>query len=153
MTTQFIVLEQDPDIASYKDPHVIAGLLKLYFREIPAPIFPKNCYRDLLLADGKLTFDLVTFSKDIEEPEQRLFRIKDIVLDQLPPQNFKAVQMVFALLYKVQERSSVNKMTASNLGICWGPTLFRSGSQGTSIVQTLIEKYQFIFLVWKFGFE
>ena len=41
------------DLSKYRDPHTVAGLLKLYFREMYLPIFPKKTFRPLVDADGK----------------------------------------------------------------------------------------------------
>jgi hypothetical protein len=84
---------------------------------------------------------------DLEDATDRVVRMKGIIQSQLPPQNLKIVQYLFSFLSQVSQRSTVNKMTPANLGICWGPTLFRTGSQGTGIVQTLIKEYNYIFKV------
>tara|TARA_R110002050_G_scaffold166402_5_gene296957 strand:- start:556 stop:972 length:417 start_codon:yes stop_codon:yes gene_type:complete len=35
-----------------KDPHVVAGLLKLFFSSLPEPLFPFNTYSQLIEAHG-----------------------------------------------------------------------------------------------------
>ncbi len=43
------------DIFKCPDPHTIAGLLKLYLRELPEPLFPFDMYKEVIETHGKST--------------------------------------------------------------------------------------------------
>ncbi|XP_029582421.1 rho GTPase-activating protein 29 isoform X1 [Salmo trutta] len=53
-----------------------------------------------------------------------IFKIRDL-LRQLPPANYKTLRFLVAHLHRVTEQAEENKMTASNLGIIFGPTLVK----------------------------
>jgi hypothetical protein len=43
---------QDVDLSKETDPHVVAGLIKLFLRELPEPLFPFDFYTPLMEAWG-----------------------------------------------------------------------------------------------------
>lgn len=49
------------DLASYDDPHAIAGALKLYFRELPIPLITFDNYDLVLIAASKLPVLITSF--------------------------------------------------------------------------------------------
>jgi hypothetical protein len=73
--------------------------------------------------------------------------MREVLKSNLSEESFKVVQFLFRLLAKVAAHSDVNKMNASNLGICWGPTLFRGGGNVMAVIQTLINNYEEVFLI------
>jgi len=110
--------------------------LKLYFREMNIPLFPKGCVKPL--ADC---------CNNIDDPRERSAAVREALKEHLSPSSFKLVQYLFRLLAQVAAHSDVNKMTPTNLAICWGPTLFRGGGSIMGIIQILITTYDDIFLV------
>ncbi|OBS58229.1 hypothetical protein A6R68_10669 [Neotoma lepida] len=102
----------DLDSAEWDDIHVVTGALKLFFRELPQPLVPPTMlphFRDTL---------------ELSEPEQCLAEIKKLV-DLLPRPNHDTLQYILEHLCRVIAHSDKNRMTAHNLGIVFGPTLFR----------------------------
>jgi hypothetical protein len=83
-----------------KDPHVVAGLLKQYLRELPDKVAPE------------LTGD---------ENDLPALRAE---LHQLPPANFALLAALSHHYFNVQANSEINAMPASNVAICLCPTLF-----------------------------
>ncbi|KAK0134742.1 Rho GTPase-activating protein 29 [Merluccius polli] len=87
-----------------------------------------------------------------------LFKIKDL-LRQLPTTYYKTLQFLIEHLHRVSERAEENKMTASNLGIIFGPTLIKPRQADAEvslsslvdypyqalIVELLVRHYQMIF--------
>ncbi|TRY62481.1 hypothetical protein DNTS_007143 [Danionella cerebrum] len=87
-----------------------------------------------------------------------LFKIKDL-LRQLPPAHYKTLQFLIQHLHRVSERADENKMTASNLGIIFGPTLIKPRQADAEvslsslvdypyqalIVELLVRHYEMIF--------
>lgn len=139
--------ESKIDIEDYGGVHTACVLLKMYFRELPEPIFPKEMY-DLIKQMGtqKLDSDKIRFIKT------RIFPVFSTPV-------YILVKKIFRLLSRVYEKSTVNKMTSVNIGIVWTPNLVRSddavadfsmcsmtgGSAGT-IVKLCIECYDNLFL-------
>ncbi|KAM7328281.1 hypothetical protein ACRRTK_012373 [Alexandromys fortis] len=102
----------DLDSAEWDDIHVITGALKLFLRELPEPLMPPPLlphFRDAL---------------ELSEPDQCLSEIKKLV-DLLPKPNRDTLQYILEHLCRVIAHSDKNRMTAHNLGIVFGPTLFR----------------------------
>lgn len=134
------------DIDTYGGVHIACVLLKMYFRELPTPIFPRDTYPLLRkLADSKTDTDKITF-------------IKTRILPTFSTPVFMLVKAVFRLLNKVHMNSGVNKMTSINLGIVWTPNLVKSddavadfamcamsgGAAGT-VVRLCIERFDEMF--------
>ena len=98
------------DDPRWNDVNVVSSLLKSFFRKLPDPLFTLEMYS--LFIDVSKNDDSV----------QRLSSLKALV-HELPEQNFVTLKFVCCHLYKVMERSDVNKMELRNLAIVFGPTL------------------------------
>ena len=125
------------------DPHVFAGTLKLYLRELPDPILcaTKDMYREWLSACSCSTVD-------------KRVAIAAL-LHTLPTENFVNLRYVAAFLHRVCLNSELNKMTASNLGIVMAPNLIFDNAAATGdfsetsvindIVESLIRDFEYYF--------
>nr|XP_045008034.1 rho GTPase-activating protein 9 [Jaculus jaculus] len=102
----------DLDSAEWDDIHVVTGALKLFLRELPQPLVPP-----LLLPHFRAALAL-------SESEQCLSKIQNLI-DSLPKPNHDTLQYLLEHLCRVIEHADKNRMTAHNLGIVFGPTLFR----------------------------
>ncbi|CAF0904029.1 unnamed protein product [Didymodactylos carnosus] len=109
------------------DAHVAAGTLKQYLRDLP----------DCLMTSKLLQQWNDAASANVTDA-QRLQRIKD-VLGQLPKPNYDNLCYLVQFLSKVEEYSSENKMTASNLAICIGCNLLypSTSRHSTSSINSL----------------
>eukprot|EP01092_Planopodium_desertum_P013538 TRINITY_DN6587_c0_g2_i1.p1 TRINITY_DN6587_c0_g2~~TRINITY_DN6587_c0_g2_i1.p1 ORF type:complete len:229 (-),score=11.75 TRINITY_DN6587_c0_g2_i1:59-745(-) len=85
--------------------------MKLFFRTLPEPLLTWKLY------------PLWVNSIKLREPD-RLETTKK-VLKALPTTHTMVLRALLELLHEVSLHSSVNKMTASNLGIVFGPTLLQ----------------------------
>jgi len=108
---------KDVDLDRVEDPHAIAGLLKLYFRELPVPLFPYNFYDAII--------QLARTSMDKEERIRKMCSM----IDMLPKPNRATVHVLFTFLALVAANSQANKMTTSNLAIIMGPNLIRNANE------------------------
>mmetsp|Transcript_1696 Transcript_1696/g.2366 ORF Transcript_1696/g.2366 Transcript_1696/m.2366 type:complete len:612 (+) Transcript_1696:42-1877(+) len=106
------------------DPHVVAGLLKLFFRESTEPVFPFELY-DMFVA---------THEALAKESLDGWIKNMGMLISQLPKSNRATLIFLFKLLSEVEKNSAVNKMSFENLAIVFGPTLFRSPSDEMQIV-------------------
>ncbi|KAJ3178285.1 hypothetical protein HK101_010148 [Irineochytrium annulatum] len=120
---------------------VLAGVLKLYFRELPDPLLPKSMYHSFIDAAR------------IEDERMRLIAIHELV-NQLHDCHYSTLQALMFHLYKVQQNEPENKMGVQNLSIVWGPTLMDSPDenpdpselkQQSRVLETILANFERIF--------
>jgi len=99
-----------------QDPHVVAGLLKMYFRELSEPLFTFALHEEFI--------SCVTGSNG-GNPAQIQTALKRTVA-KLPETNKAVVFLLFKFLHRLTQSSTVNLMTPENLAIIFGPTLMRA---------------------------
>ena len=60
----FVYLGEDPlvDVCDSKDINSLAGVLKLYYRELREPLFPTQMFDELIAASSKYTWHSKTVS-------------------------------------------------------------------------------------------
>uniref|UniRef100_A0A8C2DDX2 Rho GTPase-activating protein 29 n=1 Tax=Cyprinus carpio TaxID=7962 RepID=A0A8C2DDX2_CYPCA len=128
--------ENGKDLVELSDlhPHDISNVLKLYLRQLPEPLILYRYYNDIIgLAKETQNMEETDSTKEKSPGEQLclsielkrvLFKIRDL-LRQLPAAHYKTLQFLITHLHRVSEQAEENKMTASNLGIIFGPTLIK----------------------------
>ncbi|XP_037613026.1 rho GTPase-activating protein 29 isoform X2 [Sebastes umbrosus] len=165
--------ENGKDLVELSDlyPHDISNVLKLYLRQLPEPLILFRYYNDFIglakesqsiiveeLEASRLSATPVNPAQVSVDLNRVLFKIKDL-LRQLPPTHYKTLQFLIEHLHRVMEQAEENKMTASNLGIIFGPTLVKPRQADAEvslsslvdypyqalIVELLIRHYQMIF--------
>ncbi|XP_025256778.1 rho GTPase-activating protein 9 isoform X2 [Theropithecus gelada] len=97
----------DLDSTEWDDIHVVTGALKLFLRELPQPLVPP-----LLLPHFRAAL------------EQCLSQIQELI-GSMPKPNHDTLRYLLEHLCRVIAHSDKNRMTPHNLGIVFGPTLFR----------------------------
>ncbi|KAJ3095870.1 hypothetical protein HDU97_006444 [Phlyctochytrium planicorne] len=119
----------------------VSGVLKLYFRELPDPLLPKQMYHALIDA------------AKIEDERMRLIAIHELV-NNLNDAHYATLQLVIAHLWKVQKYEPDNRMNIQNLSIVWGPTLMDSPDSNpdpnelkhqSRVVETILYNFERIF--------
>uniref|UniRef100_A0A8B9JBF9 Rho GTPase-activating protein 29 n=1 Tax=Astyanax mexicanus TaxID=7994 RepID=A0A8B9JBF9_ASTMX len=164
--------ENGKDLVELSDlyPHDISNVLKLYLRQLPEPLILFRYYNDFIglakecqsiiideaeTSGGSPASDVPQVSVELNRV---LFKIKDL-LRQLPTTHYKTLQLLIRHLHRVTEKAEENKMTASNLGIIFGPTLIKPRQADADvslsslvdypyqalIVELLIRHYEMIF--------
>jgi hypothetical protein len=103
------------DIAGERDFNVIAGLLKLYFRELAEPLFMDELYEGFIEA------------AKIPERSERLTALK-VLLQAIPSGHLSTLNYLCEHLLRVAEQSASNKMAVNNVAIVFGPTLVRKNA-------------------------
>lgn len=125
------------DLSEYdRDPHSVAGTLKAYLRDLQEPLTTSSLlpqWRQAAVAEGA-----------------ERTRAIQVCLSQLPPPNYHNLAYLIRFLASVAALSDVNKMTASNLAIVFGPNLFSGTDQsdtfiGSRIVETMIKEADLLF--------
>ncbi|XP_063003317.1 rho GTPase-activating protein 45 isoform X2 [Elgaria multicarinata webbii] len=122
---------------SQASPHDISNVLKLYLRQLPEPIMPFRMYNSLMgLAKeslqggpegkaGKSVAQMVDKGAETEKVVATLVTKLRELLKELPPENLATLKYIMQHLRSIVEVEQENKMTSSNLGIVFGPTLMR----------------------------
>ncbi|XP_037306584.1 SLIT-ROBO Rho GTPase-activating protein 1 isoform X2 [Pungitius pungitius] len=123
------------------DINSVAGVLKLYFRGLENPLFPKERFNDLLS------------SIRIENLYERALYIRKILLT-VPRSVLIVMRYLFAFLNHLSQYSDENMMDPYNLAICYGPTLMPTPdsldqvscqAHVNEIVKTIIIHHETIF--------
>ncbi|XP_028448337.1 rho GTPase-activating protein 12 isoform X7 [Perca flavescens] len=118
----------------WEDIHVTTGALKMYFRELPEPLFTYALFHDFVGA--------------IKSPDykQRVQSIKDLI-KQLPKPNHDTMQALFKHLRKVIDHGEENRMTTQSVAIVFGPTLLRPETETWNIAVHMVYQNQIVELI------
>ncbi|RXN00209.1 SLIT-ROBO Rho GTPase-activating protein 1 [Acipenser ruthenus] len=92
------------------DINSVAGVLKLYFRCLENPLFPKERFHDLISCIR------------IENLYERALYIRKLLIT-LPRSVLIVMRYLFSFLNHLSQYSDENMMDPYNLAICFGPTL------------------------------
>ncbi|KAM8920963.1 rho GTPase-activating protein 5 [Pelodytes ibericus] len=122
--------------------NAVAGALKAFFADLPAPLIPYSLHPELLEASK------------IQDKEERLQVLKNI-LRGFPLVNYEIFKFIMTHLNRVSQHSKTNLMTTDNLSICFWPTLMRPDFENKeffsttknhqSVIETFILQCQFFF--------
>uniref|UniRef100_A0A8C1UJB5 Rho GTPase activating protein 12b n=1 Tax=Cyprinus carpio TaxID=7962 RepID=A0A8C1UJB5_CYPCA len=125
--------------SKWEDIHVTTGALKMFFRELPEPLFTYASFNDFVEAINY---------------KQRVQSIKDLI-KQLPKPNQETMKVLFKHLKRVIDHGEVNRMTTQSVAIVFGPTLLRpeieTGNMAVhmvyqnQIVEQILLEYENIF--------
>ncbi|KAK7515623.1 putative Rho GTPase activator [Phyllosticta citriasiana] len=123
--------------AFFHDVNSVAGLLKQFFRELPDPLLTHEHYQELIEA------------AKIEDDTVRRDSLHAII-NALPDPNYATLRALVLHLNRVQERSASNRMSSSNLAICFAPTIMGqhqgqmvdAGLQAKVVDTILVNTYQ-----------
>ncbi|XP_072179233.1 uncharacterized protein [Diadema setosum] len=94
-----------------EDIHVITGALKLYFRELPEPLFTFATFDRFIASITK-----------IPNREQKIKAFQELIRG-MPPVNRETIRTLFSHLKRVMDNVQHNRMPAKNLATVFGPTL------------------------------
>eukprot|EP00095_Tigriopus_kingsejongensis_P011468 maker-scaffold582_size130280-snap-gene-0.26 protein:Tk11468 transcript:maker-scaffold582_size130280-snap-gene-0.26-mRNA-1 annotation:"hypothetical protein DAPPUDRAFT_321304" len=117
----------------------ITSAIKTFFRNLPEPIMSYR-FHSTFIAAAKL-----------DTYEERVSEVQRLV-EQLPEPNKRMLELLLDHLEKVGNKSPINMMTVSNLGVCFGPTLLRAEEEtvaaimdikfGNVVVEILVENWR-----------
>ncbi|XP_065572701.1 SLIT-ROBO Rho GTPase-activating protein 1-like isoform X1 [Artemia franciscana] len=98
------------DMTDASDINSVAGVLKLYLRELREPFFPL------------VFFDQFMALAQLESKEDFVNRMGEVI-QSLPRAVFIVMRYIFHFLHHLSEYSDENMMDPHNLAVCFGPTL------------------------------
>ncbi|XP_010139350.1 PREDICTED: rho GTPase-activating protein 29 [Buceros rhinoceros silvestris] len=134
--------------------HDISNVLKLYLRQLPEPLILFRLYNEFIgLAKESQNVNEELDAKQASpksktrqsiciELNRIIIKIKDL-LKQLPVPNYNTLQYLIGHLHRVTEQSDENKMSASNLGIIFGPTLIRPRQTDATVSLSSLVDYPY----------
>ncbi|XP_041434028.1 rho GTPase-activating protein 15-like [Xenopus laevis] len=133
----FIVNQEEKlnlDDSQWDDIHVVTGALKMFFRELPEPLFP---YR---------FFEKFVEAIKLQESDLHVKAIRELVWT-LPPANCNTMKTLFEHLRKIVINASVNLMSTQSLGIVFGQTLLRLESDMGNMAVCMVYQNQIVELM------
>ncbi|XP_073485963.1 rho GTPase-activating protein 12 isoform X7 [Aquarana catesbeiana] len=123
----------DLNDSKWEDIHVITGALKMFFRELPEPLFTYNYFNDFVNAVK-------------QEPKLRVQACRDLI-KQLPKPNQDTMQALFKHLKHVVEIGDKNRMNFQSLAIVFGPTLLKPETETGNIAIHTVYQSQIVELI------
>ncbi|KAG8008755.1 Rho GTPase-activating protein 27 [Nibea albiflora] len=123
--------ELDLEDGQWEDVHVITGALKLFFRELPEPLFPFSHFNKFIAAIR------------IPDYNTKLSCVYELV-KTLPPSNHDTMKLLFGHLRRVIQFGEDNRMTVQNVAIVFGPTLLRPETESANITMHMVFQNQIV---------
>uniref|UniRef100_A0A8D2J7Y4 Rho GTPase-activating protein 15 n=1 Tax=Varanus komodoensis TaxID=61221 RepID=A0A8D2J7Y4_VARKO len=134
---RFVVNQEEKlnlDDSQWEDIHVVTGALKMFFRELPEPLFP-YCF-----------FEQFVEAIKIQDNDDRVKSVRDLV-QKLPRPNYDTMKILFEHLKKIAAKENMNLMTPQSLGIVFGPTLLRCENETGSMALHMLYQNQLVELI------
>ncbi|EGG23731.1 RhoGAP domain-containing protein [Cavenderia fasciculata] len=133
-------MESDKDInlSDYTEAHNVGGLLKLYLRERPQPLFPYELHKKII--------DLYESNETKIINEEFCISVRELMMRELSKGQFLILRYLFELLHAVHLNAEHNNMHSYNLAVCIAPSLIHSfDCSCIDVVNRLVEDYEFVF--------
>ncbi|XP_007482550.2 rho GTPase-activating protein 27 isoform X1 [Monodelphis domestica] len=124
----------DLDDGRWEDVHVITGALKLFFRELPEPLFPFSHFHQFISAIK------------LSDQAKRSCHVRDLV-HSLPAPNQNTMRLLFQHLCRVIEHKEENRMSVQSVAIVFGPTLLRPEFEEGNMPMTMVFQNQVVELI------
>ncbi|CAJ1078521.1 rho GTPase-activating protein 15 isoform X2 [Xyrichtys novacula] len=121
----------DLDHSQWEDIHVVTGALKMFFRELPEPLFPFRFFQPFV--------DAIK----IKESKQKVQAVKKLILE-LPKPNKDTMKLLFSHLHRVLAFSRKNLMSTQGIGIVFGPTLMWAEQDAGNMAVNMVYQNQII---------
>uniref|UniRef100_UPI0037E81286 rho GTPase-activating protein 15 isoform X2 n=1 Tax=Semicossyphus pulcher TaxID=241346 RepID=UPI0037E81286 len=123
--------ELDLEDGQWEDVHVITGALKLFFRELPEPLFPFSHFNDFVTAIR------------IPDYNTKVDCMSNLVRS-LPSSNHDTMKLLFGHLCRLIQFGEDNRMTVQNVAIVFGPTLLRPETESNNIAMHMVFQNQIV---------
>ncbi|XP_059099709.1 SLIT-ROBO Rho GTPase-activating protein 1-like isoform X3 [Tigriopus californicus] len=136
------------DMTDASDINSVAGVMKLYLRELREPVFPIQYFdhfMELAREFPPVILDSKIDRKKLESKHEFVLKVQGVV-QNWPRPVFIVMRYIFAFLNHLSEFSDENMMDPYNLAICFGPTLVpipeeRDQVQYQNLVNELIKNF------------
>ncbi|XP_029282414.1 rho GTPase-activating protein 15 [Cottoperca gobio] len=129
------IVDQEEDLnldhSQWEDIHVVTGALKMFFRELPEPLFPFRF------------FQLFVEAVKIKESKHKVQAVKKLI-QELPKPNQDTMKLLFKHLHGVLAFSRKNLMSSQGIGIVFGPTLMWPEMDAGNMAVNMIYQNQIV---------
>ncbi|XP_041858337.1 rho GTPase-activating protein 15 [Melanotaenia boesemani] len=129
------IIDQEEDLdldhSQWEDIHVVTGALKMFFRELPEPLFPFRFFQPLVEAIKT------------KESKQKIQAVKKLIQD-LPKPNHDTMKLLFTHLQRVLVFSKKNLMSTQGIGIVFGPTLMWPELEAGNMAVNMVYQNQIV---------
>jgi hypothetical protein len=119
----------------FGDPHLITGIIKLFFRELTNPLLTYAKYNQFLALGGA------------DAGAGTLQKIKQEIAS-LPEVNRVVLGFLMKNLKRVSAFAAQSKMEASNLSIVFGPTILRQQANKAKIDEVCMSRVSRIYHIY-----
>lgn len=102
----------------------VAGVLKRFFRELPAPIYTNELYPNFVAIQS------------LSSPEELLQEIANLFVN-LPTANQMILHLLLRWLHKLVQYATINRLSSAHLGTLWQPNLIFDSSPGAVMSDSL----------------
>lgn len=129
------------------DIHAVAGVFKMWLRELPGNVLTEELLPEFLPVIGKYQdvssckHILMNHELDLVDRQERVQELGRLV-SMLPLANYALLRSLCTHLIGVVTSSETNKMNARNVGIIFSPTL----QIPTGIFNLFLSEFQYIFM-------
>ena len=106
------------------DVHSVASLLKLYLRELPEPIVPRQFYEPVM----KIV------QRDMHLNPDKAMNNLQALLTHIPKSNYNLIQYLTHFLYEVSSKNEINKMTVMNLATVFVHCMIRPEDEDPALL-------------------
>ena len=108
-------IERDPDNVKFMDTpvHVLATILKSFFRDLPEPLLTYESYDPLLNATA------------LQDPDDQLQTTYNIIKG-IPKINYDLLERLVFHMVRVAQHEAYNRMSCNALAIVFAPCILRS---------------------------
>ncbi|GAB1611036.1 protein FAM13A-like isoform X5 [Argonauta hians] len=107
----------DADFTEDNDVMAVAGLLKLFLRELPDSVIPEHMTKEFVNIHESLN----------SSPEDYVAKVRE-EFNELPEEHYDLLKYLLNFLVNVSQHEEENKMGPMVLAIVFGPNVFRCGS-------------------------
>lgn len=101
--------------AARTDPHEMAGLLKMFFRDLPSPLIPRKAYPALV--------QLPWPNDPLVMPQDVKMKLIEVLRQAMSERAWVVLGRLVQVLAAVAEQEETSRMGPRNLAICWAPNL------------------------------
>jgi len=122
--------KENPGSSHLKDIHAVAGVVKMFFRDMVEPVGTFEHYKNWM--------NIVDAPSNMQVGEVKA------CFSVLPQENRNVMKYLLFFLLQVTKHSSTNRMTASNVGVVFGPNLFREETENLKSVLQTQSKLNFV---------
>eukprot|EP00045_Choanoeca_perplexa_P014495 m.170618 g.170618 ORF g.170618 m.170618 type:complete len:1005 (+) comp16694_c0_seq2:144-3158(+) len=137
------------------DVHVVTGLMKAFFRDLPSALVPNTVREELITLQGQIQTAVANNGSELET--KALVKRMVEATATLPPTNLAVLSYLIQFLHQLLEHTDSTKMTSHNLALIFSQIIFRDmavidmsrsfnfATESSNLINFLIRNFKAIF--------